>query len=276
MIMSIPVRTPLRQLGLIAALLMSGAFLFAGVTAAQEDVDPTPTVAEAPGDTPTTAVFLEIEAPTGEPVNKGDTFLVHVMVSDVENLSAFDFQLSYDDDRVEPIKLDDGQDATPVISDQGTPTTDQTLDNTRVEGELGQFLADGDRDSLCSGPTVRSTLKERVLAFCVGVNLPVCAGGPAGVDGSGRLGTVVFKSRGGEMTQIGLVSSVLTSDDAGDPCEDLVPVRIDHSLGPPATVALSGGGGSSGLIIILLAIVALAAVAGVGGFLFYRQRMASA
>ena len=269
-------RPPLRLIGWIAAAAVAAMFLV-GPSYAQEAPDASPEAQDEQDSQDTgTSVFLEVEAPGGEPVAKGDTFLVHVMVSGVEDLSAFDFQLGYDPDRVQPIRLDDEEDAS-------TPTAEGELGveggDVLVEGELGQFSADSPRGSLCSGPFIRGSLKGQVLALCVGVAPPPCLGGPAGVDGSGRLGTVEFKSRGGEMTDIVLLQSSLVLDDVEPPCDpqgDLTLIRITHDRGGPVTVLLSGGGTSSVLLIAIIAIVVVAVLgAGLGGFLLYQRRGAS-
>ena len=265
----------------IVALLVLGALLFPGMARAQEAPDaPTPDGQEPPITETATNVFLEIEAPTGEPVDKGDTFLVHIMVSDVEDLSAFGFQIEYDPDRLEPVRLD-GDQLEPTLSPDETPTTDD-LDleggDIRVEGDLGQFLADSARGSLCIGPTIRRASPGRVFGVCAGAAPPVCLDGPPGVDGAGRLASIVFKSKGGEMTDIVLAQSDLVLDDVEPPCdpeEELVLIRISHAQGPIVTVLLSGGGSSSLLLIAVIVVVVVAVVgAGVGGFLLYQRRSA--
>ncbi|MCH7699919.1 MAG: hypothetical protein IH865_13365 [Chloroflexi bacterium] len=277
---------PLRLIAWIAIVAALAAIFLVSPSYAQEAPDASPEASDASPEAPDeqdtqetgTRVFLEIEAPGGEPVNKGDTFFVHVMVADVENLSAFDFQLGYDRERVQPVSRDDDDSG-------GTPTADGELGvgveggDVRVQGELGQFVADSPRGSLCSGPFVRGSLQDRVLALCAGVAAPPCLGGPEGVDGSGRLGTVVFKSRGGETTDIVLVQSNLVLDDVEPPCDpelDLTLIRIPHDSGGPVTVLLSGGGGSSVLLIVIIAVVVVAVLGGgLGGFLLYQRRNAS-
>ena len=263
---------PILRIGFIAAL---GALLFLSPVQAQETPD---AATDIPSETPVpqtdTRVFLEIEAPEGEPVNDGDTFFVHIMISDVESLSAFDFQLSYDRERIEPIRLDD---------DGGTPAAEGELrvegGDVLVAGEIGEFFADSPRDSLCTGPLIRPALQNRVLGLCAGVALPVCLGGPAGVDGSGRLATIEFKSKGGEMTEVALAQTTLVADDVEPECdpqsEDFRPVVIEHSQGPTVTVLLSGGGGSGILLIaIIVNVVVVVLAAGLGGFLLYQRRSA--
>lgn len=273
-------RTPTllsRVLG-ICTLAILGALTVLSPAWAQE-------VPETPGGTPEqtptatastgTSVFLEVEAPTGEPVHDGDTFFVHIVVSDVEHLSAFDFQLGYDRERVEPVRQDEGEDATPAVDGElGVEGGDEL-----VAGELGQFLEDSPRGALCTGPFIRPSLENRVLGLCAGVALPVCLGGLPGVDGAGRLGTVEFKSKGGDMTEISLVQANLVSDDVAPPCDptsdDFSPISIEHTIGPSVTVLLSGGGGMGILLIAIIAIVVVVALgAGLGGFLLYQRRTA--
>ncbi len=277
-------RPPLRLIGWIAIVAALAAMFLISPSYAQETPDASPDAPDASPEAPdeqdtqdtSTRVFLEVEAPTGEPVDKGDTFLVHVMVSDVEGLSAFDFQLGYDPDRIEPVPLD-------ADDNVSTPTVDGELGvgggDVLVDGELGQFVADSPRGSLCSGPFTRGTLQDTVLALCVGVAPPPCLGGPAGVGGSGRLGTVVFKSRGGEMTDIVLLQSGLVQDDVEPPCDpedELALVRIPHESGGPVTVLLSGGGSSSTLLIVIIAVVVVVVLgAGLGGYLVYQRRGAA-
>ena len=264
---------PILRIGFIAAL---GALLFLSPVQAQETPD---AATDIPSETPVpqtdTRVFLEIEVPSGQPVNDGDTFFVHIMIADVESLSAFDFQVDYDRERIEPIRLDD---------DGGTPAAEGELSveggDVLVAGEIGEFFADSPRDSLCTGPLIRPALQDRVLGLCAGVALPVCLGGPAGVDGSGRLATIEFKSKGGEMTEVALAQTTLVADDVEPECdpqsEDFRPVVIEHSQGPTVTVLLSGGGGSGILLIAIIVIVVVAVLAaGLGGFLLYQRRSAS-
>ncbi len=270
-------RPPMRLIGWIAIVAAFAAMFLIGPAYAQEAPDASP---EAPDEQETqetsTRVFMELEAPGGEPVHKGDTFLIHVMITDVEGLSAFDFRLGYDADRVKPVSLDaDGSASTPTVDgDIGVGGGD-----VLVEGELGQFVADSPRGSLCSGPFTRRTLQDVVLALCVGVAPPLCLDGPSGVDGSGRLGTVVFESRGGDMTDVVLLESGLVLDDVEPPCDpegDLTLIRIQHESGGPVTVLLSGGGSSSVLLIAIIAVVVAAVVgAGLGGYLLYQRRDAS-
>lgn len=266
-----------RLIGWIVIIAALAAMFLVGSARAQEAPDVTPEATEAPDTQETdTRVFLEIEAPSGEPVDKGDTFFVHVMVSNVEGLSAFDFQIGYDQESVRPVP----RDAADV---EGTPEPEGDLGTTGgdvlVEGEIGQFVADSPRGSLCSGPFTREALGDTVLALCAGVAAPPCLGGPEGVGGSGTLGTVVFQSRGGEMTDIVLTQSNLVRDDVEPPCDptgDFVLIRIPHERGGPVTVLLTGGGSSSVLLIVIIAVVAIAVLgAGLGGYLLYQRRETS-
>ena len=274
----LPAAPPPKRLigGIVNIAAFAAMFLFGSVYA-QEAPDASP---EAPDEIDAqdsgVRVFLEVEAPGEEPVDDGDTFLVHVMVSDVVGLSAFEFQLGYDEERVRPIPLDaDGNAVTPTPF-AGTPvaSSEDEVENISVEGDVGQFLADSPRNSFCRGPSTIATLQERVLAVCAGVAPPSCLGGPPGVDGSGRLGTVVFQSRGGEMTDIVLVDSLLVLDDV-DPCDpagELTPVRIPHDQGGPVTVALIGGDSSSIWLYVVIVVVVVAVLgAGLAGFLLYQR-----
>ncbi len=267
------IRTPLGSILRIGILVALGVLLFLSPVQAQESPD---AATDSPQETPVpqtdTRVFIEVEALTGEPVAKGDTFFVHIMISDVEHLSAFDFQIGYDRERIEPIRLDD---------DRGTPTVDGDLGveggDILVAGELGNFVADSPRGSLCSGPLIRPALRDRVLGLCAGVALPVCLGGPAGVDGSGRLGTIEFRSKGGEITEIALAQTTLVSDDVEPLCDpqdpNFTPIVIEHDQGPAVSVLLSGGGGAGILLISMIVIVIVVVLgAGLGGFLLYQRR----
>ncbi len=266
-----------------AMFLVSPSYAQEAPDASPEAPDASP---EAPDEQDTqdtgTRLFLEIEAPGGEPVDKGDTFIVQVMVADVENLSGFSYEIGFDPERIRPVTRED-QDVAPPTPFGGTPvpgSEDDDIGNIIVEGETGQMIADSPRNSLCIGPFVQSLSAGVVTAGCAGVSLPACLGGPSGISGSGTLGTVVFESRGGEMADITLVSPVLTSDDAEPPCEEdgeLRPVTIESSSGPPVTVLLSGGGSSSSvLLIVIIAVVVVAVLgAGLGGYLLYQRRDAS-
>lgn len=273
-------RPPMRLIGWIAIVAALAAMFLISPSYAQEAPDASPEAPDASPEPPaetSTRVFLELEAAEGEPVSKGDTFLIHVMVSDVEGLSAFDFQLGYDPELVRPVPLDAEDD-----EDVGTQEPEGDLGTSGgdvvVEGEIGQFVADSPRGSLCSGPFTRGTLQGTVLALCAGVAAPPCLGGPEGVDGSGLLGTVVFQSRGGETTDIVLTQSNLVFDDVEPPCDpegDLVLIRIPHERGGPVTVLLSGGGDSSVLLFVIIAVVVVAVLgAGLGGYLLYQRREA--
>ena len=271
-----------RLAGLLAVIAAVVALLFLSPAGAQETPVPTDAAgtpvatpgAETPASTPgaqetpvdVTGPVLRIEADQAvQPVKSGDQFEVRILVDNVEHLSAFDFVLQYDRDRLEPV----------VAGGEGTPTGGVSLTpgDAQIQGELGEFIRTGERGqtATCQGPYTTEARPGNVLALCASLALPVCLGGPAGASGSGLLASVFFKSKGGEMTTLRLSSSNLVSDDAEPPCDpegELIPQRIPHRV-EDTTVLLSGGGGGSGLIIAVVAVVVVVALLAAGGGAYY-------
>jgi hypothetical protein len=224
----------------------------------------TPADGETPdaGETPAageTVLRLEVSSATEE-VKEGGTLEVVILVDNVEHMAGFDVAIAYDADRVEPVPATGGGDpsATPL---EGERTVEAS--------ELGALLETSDRAEglFCPGAIDRNS---RVIVNCVTTGPPVCAGGPPGASGSGLLGRVTFRAKGGGEARFEIVESTLALDDLSN-CEE--PVPIDHSIGPPVTLELKGDSGSSGLLIgIIVAVVVILAVVGVGGYFFYQRR----
>jgi hypothetical protein len=274
--------------GLIAAMAVVAALLLLSAASAQETPAPTDstsaaaspgaeTPATTPGalETPTvvtdTLVRIEVDQAV-QPVSSGDEFEVRVMVDNVEHLSAFDFVLQYDPDRLEPVEDPSG--GTPAAGDAGG----LGAEDVQIAGRLAEFIetSPSGESSTCQGPYVRE--QGFVLGVCVSLARPLCLDGPEGATGSGVLARIQFKSRGGEMTNLRLASSNLVSDDVEPPCdpEDFRLRRIPHRV-QDTTVLLAGGGGGAGVLIgVIIGVVVVALLAGGGGvYVWYRRRSAS-
>ncbi|MCH8025925.1 MAG: hypothetical protein IH866_03940 [Chloroflexi bacterium] len=254
------------------------AFLLLTPVSAQETPEATETQEPAPSGSP--LVRIEVDAEV-QPVHSGDEFEVRVVVDNVEGLSSFGFHLEYDSDRVEPLRVDEGEIPTEQ-PDDGLPgqTVDLVAGDIRVMGELGEFLSTGDRGLICAGPMIRRTDPGKVFAVCASPAPPVCLGGAVGVSGSGILAKVVFKSKGGDMTSFSLSSLDLVSDDVDPLCdpEVLTPLVIPHEQSGAVVVMLSGGGGISTLLLVAIAavVVIVVLVGSAAAFMWYQRRTADA
>lgn len=190
-----------------------------------------------------TVVRIEIDAPA-DPVPEGEEFEAQVLVENVEHLAGFDFTIEYDPERVTYERLDD----------------------------LAAFLESGERETLCGDPINRD---NTVIGFCTTINAPVCLGGPPGPNGSGLLGRVVFKSKGGGDTTLKLTKTTLALDDL-QPCDPESPVQAIAHRREDASVNLVGGGGFPWLIVgPILGVAALLVGGGLAGFMWYRRRAAT-
>ena len=217
-----------------------------------------------------TTPIVQIEVDAIEPVPGGTEFEARVTVTDVENLGGFDFTVAFDPEQV-------------------------TLIRTENEGE---FLGSGEREEvLCSGvdadpgdaglgedvpPAVSG--EGSVTVFCNLLGAPYCLGSLAGPSGSGLLATLVFEARGNGGTDLRLAEAGLVLDDIA-PCGPdasaeeisvLAAQRIQHRR-EDLSVELEGGSGSSTVLIgVIAGVVVVVAVAGVGGYLWYRGRESGA
>ncbi len=267
-----------RRLAILLAGFAVAALIMVPAANAQEGVEPTPTPRPSiPGDA---TVRIEVDEAV-QPVSKGDEFEVRVVVDDAERLGSVSFKLEYDPERVEPVRADD-QDASTAEPGDGQPADqlDPISGDTQIEGELGELLATGDRGVLCAGPVIRVTDPGKVLALCASPSPPVCLGGAVGVSGSGVIGRMTFKSKGGDMTTLSLSSSELISDNAAPPCDPdvLSPQLISHTRGEAVTVLLSGGGGTSTLLLgAIIAVIVIVGLIGAGaGYVWYKGRTSEA
>ena len=270
-------RRPLSRLAGVLAGFAVAAFVLVTPVSAQETPEATET--QEPASPRSTRVRIQVDAEV-QPVHSGDEFEVWVVVDDVERLGSFGFHLLYDPDRVEPVRAD-GEDIATVEPGDDLPSesVEPIAGDIRVLGELGELLSTGDRGVICAGPVIRRAEPGKVFAVCASPSPPVCLGGSVGVSGSGVLGRVVFKSKGGDMTSFSLSSLDLVADDVAPPCDpedDLTPLRITHEQGGAVVVTLSGGGGISTLLLVaIIAVVVVAVLAGtVAAFTWYQRRTA--
>jgi len=175
---------------------------------------PTPaaTVTGGPTATPDLSIktVIRIEAdPQTAPIKRGTQFEARVMVDNVDHLAGFQFSISYDPKRLEAVKAS-GAGSTPGV----TPIL--SIPGNAVDGRgLGDFLSTSARAGgiFCSGPADQDS---QISATCVTNDAPVCWGGPAGPSGSGLLGAVTFKSKGGGPTTLTLSTGQLVLDDYAD------------------------------------------------------------
>jgi hypothetical protein len=214
----------------------------------------------------TTVVRLEIDQQT-EPFPSGTEFEVRVLVDDVEHLAGFSFTISYDPKRVQAVKPGDAE-ATPDSVEVPSPRGDPA--KSRALGDI--FAASPRADSVnCPTPLIED---DAVSAFCVTLAAPICLGGPIGAGGSGLLGAVYFRSKGGGPTTLTLAKSELVLDDAQPPCDpEELPLQLIPNRRQSLTLDLAETGGSSTMVIIVIVVVALAVAAGgAGGYIWYRRR----
>ena len=268
---------PLSRLAGVLAGFAVGAFLLLTPVSAQETPEATETQEPASLSSPLVRIEVDEEV---QPVHSGDEFEVRVVVDNAERLGSFGFHLLYDPERVEPVRAVGEDDATVQPGDDFPGASVEPISgDISVMGELGELLSTGDRGVICAGPVIRRTDPGKVFALCASPSPPVCLGGPVGVSGSGILGKVVFKSKGGDMTSFSLSSLDLVADDVDPPCDPqgaLTPIRIPHEQGGAIVVTLSGGGGISTLLIIAIGaiIVVVILVGTVAAFVWYQRRTA--
>ena len=266
-----------RRLGWMAGALLALAslsMLLLSVAVAQETPDGetptatagTPEATPAPGGTQIRLEAVALE----QPVPDGDEFEIRVLVDNVEHLASFDVQVSFDEDLVEP-----------VGAEQGTPApTPENIDGLAAVTNIGAILETSARGPSMNCEAPAPFYRSGSVTFtCATFDLPVCAGGPVGAEGSGELGTIRFRVDGdGGTASFSIVRSTLVLDDIV-PCDsetgDSVP--IEHARGGPVTVEVEGGSGgtSAVLIIVIIVVVAVVVVAGGGGYFWYRRRAAA-
>lgn len=259
-------------LGLIALLAFS-AFLFLSPVLAQETPEMTPEDGAEPTSTPApdgALLRLEIDAPE-EPIAKGEEIEVTVLVEDVEHLAGFGLSIQYDPKRLEPVERELTEEGTPRPTPlEGESGGEETLVSA---SDVGAFLATSERGEgmICPDPSAKG---GRVLLSCVTVGPPVCLDGLPGASGSGVLGRVLFKSKGGGVTTLDLTDTSLALDDA-EPCDPeglLQPPAIPHQV-EGATIELASVGGIPWAIVgpIIAVVVVLVIGGGVGGFIWSRR-----
>jgi hypothetical protein len=209
-------------LGLIAGLLVLAFWAVSSVAAqetpaATEQVTPlgtiqgtaidleTPQAVQTPGVTPTpetnTDLRIEVVAEK-QPVRKGKEFEAQVKVENVEHLAGFDFTISYDPKRLEPVE-----------AQLSNPSTTESVVGVKAL-DVGQFLTTGERGQSMVCDDAKADLDAHtVTVSCVTTGPPLCLDGLAGASGSGVVGRVFFKSKGGGKTKLTLLDSTLALDD---------------------------------------------------------------
>jgi hypothetical protein len=208
---------PFPRLLALAALPVLLVLVFLSAAGAQEPTDsstpaatialgeatPAATIEPTPDLSVKTLVRLEID-PQTKPIPSGKEFEVRVMIDNVEHLASFSFTISYDPKRLQPVKPGSA-DSTPA----DTPVAGVNPVRNRA---LGDIFASSSRSEgvSCSGPVAQNST---VAATCVTRFPPICLGGPAGASGSGLLGAIYFKSKGGGPTTLTLSASDLVLDD---------------------------------------------------------------
>jgi len=234
---------------------------------------PTPTIegTATPGPEVRTVMKITVDQAI-QPIPKGDEFEVQVSVDNVEHLAGFSFKISYDPKRVEPVFVARQQQGG--TAEQETPQGG-VAEKTVKSANLGQFLtSSGRQEIVCGDPVVVGSTAD------VGCNLlgpPVCAGGQPGVSGTGLLGSLYFKSKGGGTTVLKLAESGLALDDLAAPCDiseegDIQVIAIPHRR-LDATIELAKNGRNTMLLIgIIVGVVAVVVVGGGAGYLWYRRR----
>ena len=243
------------------------------IAASTSEATPATPTPGGPTATPDLSIktIVRIDVDPG-PFNAGQEFDARVMVDNVDHLAGFSWTIGYDPKRLEPVK---------ASGSWGTvgPTPPLTLQGDSVKGRaVGEFLSTSARASgmFCAGPAAQN---NGVQTTCVTNNPPVCLGGPAGPSGSGLLGTVTFKSKGGGKTTLTLSTSELVADDVEPPCD---PTQVVQTIPIPnrqqnADVLLTGGDSSSTMLYVIIAvIVVVVGVGGGGGYLWYRNRQLTA
>lgn len=227
-----------------------------------------------------TLVRIEIDSPI-EPVPTGEEFEARVLVEDVDHLAGFSFTLEYDPERVEPVEEEAPAAPGELVSDEGLDDDDIPV---RVL-DIGAFLIESERQEgiICGRPVAKDLngdgKRESVVVSCVTTGPPLCLGGEPGMSGSGLLGRVVFKAKGGGATTLKFANTSLVLDDIEE-CnvEERGAEQIPHRA-EDASVQLEGGDGTSGAvigIIVGVGVVVVVIVGGLGGFLWYRRRAGTA
>jgi hypothetical protein len=209
----------LRRIGLpigCAALLGLLLLAFSAAAGAQTPTEvsqptesqPSATIEPTPGPDVRTVVKITVDQAI-QPIPKGQEFQAVVSVDDVEHLAGFDFTITYDPKRVQPVQVAGAQQQASTAQ-QGTPIGGST-GKVIKSANLGQFLKSGGRaDIACSDPRAISGTEAGVLCTLLGA--PLCFGGLPGVSGSGVLGSLTFKSKGGGVTTLKLAKSDLSLD----------------------------------------------------------------
>lgn len=234
-----------------------------------------PTVEPTPGPNVTTVVRIEVD-PQTKPIPEGTEFEARVMVDNVQHLAGFSFKINYDPNRLQPVKAS-GSNRTPASTPGGSPIGNLNGDPVKQRG-MGDILVSSPRGSalVCPNAVVQA---NNVVATCVTITGPVCQGGAVGASGSGLLGAVYFKSKGGGRTTLTLTEATLVLDDLAPPCDSTSPTQlIPARPAQNATVDLADTGGISGLLlgVIIGVVVVVILAGGAAGYVWYRRRQTGA
>lgn len=231
-----------------------------------------PTVEPTPGPNVTTVVRIEVD-PQTKPIPEGTEFEARVMVDNVQHLAGFSFKISYDPNRLQPVKAS-GASTTPASTPGGSPIGNLNGDPVKQRG-MGDILVSSPRGSalVCPNAVVQVNV---VVGTCVTITGPLCQGGAVGASGSGLLGAVYFKSKGGGRTTLTLTEGTLALDDLAAPCDSTSPTQLIPARLQNANVDLASSGGGSGLLlgVIIGVVVVVVLAGGAAGYIWYRRRQA--
>lgn len=144
---------------------------------------------------PSFGAVISVDIETAQPIGVGQQFVAEIHVDNAPPLSAYAFQLVFDDTRISFVRMDD----------------------------LGDMFAGSQRGPICT---------RELGAFhwnCFTAGPPVCLGGGHGPSGSGTLGRAVFRAEQAGVTAIDLTNTQLIWDDIS-PCDpsDLHVYPIPH------------------------------------------------
>ena len=232
---------------------------------------PTGTSEATPG--PNIKTLVKVTVQQTKPIPKGQEFEAQVSIDNVDHLNAFDFFVTFDPARLEPVfAAGSGQPA--ATAPPGTPTG-AGVQRLVKAANLGKFLTSSGRQELQCQAAIRGTNQYGVLCTLLGA--PVCLGGQPGVSGSGLLASLFFKSKGGGLTSLKLTETKLTLDDVAPPCPtsatDPFTIQAIPHRSQDTTVLLEKDSGSKMLLIVVaIVVVAVVVVGGGAGYAVYRRR----
>lgn len=140
---------------------------------------------------PSLPALVSLHVETVQPARVGDEFVVEVRIEDVEHLSAFQFELAFDE---------------------------AAMTLVRWSG-LGEMFTTSQRNAtLCYPLPDDPHPEESRTAGCSTLGPPVCIGGPSGPSGAGTLARAVFRAERAGTTALRLTETTLVWDDVR-PCD---------------------------------------------------------